>query len=202
MHLFRATVISLIALAASVRADDAKQDSPKPGVESPKGELKEAKSTPRRIAVRHIVVGHTGAERPLPDITRAKDEARKRAEEALAKVRGGENFEKAVIDFSDDPARAQNKGRLGVIVRGRLLPSFKSFEDAIFALDIDGISEILETPMGFHVVQRIEIVEFSAAHILVQYQGSDRADPSITRTKDEAEARAEENRREGESGGR
>ncbi|MBP6835267.1 MAG: peptidylprolyl isomerase, partial [Deltaproteobacteria bacterium] len=44
-------------------------------------------------------------------------------------------------------------GSLGRFGHGRMV---RAFEDGAFALEVDEISGIVETPFGFHVIQRTE----------------------------------------------
>jgi len=151
------------------------------------------KKTPSRVAVRHVLIGFEGLQRPIPGVTRKKEEAKKLAEEALQAAKAeGADFLEIIKKYSDDPNKAINDGVLGILQKGRVHASFREFEAAVFALEIDGIAGVLETPMGFHVAQRIKIVEYSASHILIQYKGSERAKPDIMRTKEEAKKLAED----------
>lgn len=151
-----------------------------------------SKAPPSRVAASHILITHDGSQRKFPGVSRSREEALTRAKEALAKAREpGAKWEEVVAEFSDDPAAAANGGSVGILTRN-LRPEFQALGDAAFALEIGEISDIVETPHGFHILKRQEIVEYSASHILIQYQGSSRATATITRTKEEAEKLAEE----------
>ena len=95
---------------------------------------KEDKFTePEQVRARHILV------KVAPDAAaEAKAAARKKAEELLAKER------------SDDPGSAAKGGDLGLFPRGRMTPAF---EEAAFALQAGGVSDVVETPFGFHVIK-------------------------------------------------
>ena len=51
---------------------------------------------------------------------------------------------------STDEATANNGGDLGMIERGQ---TGESFESALFALEIDEISPVVESPFGFHIIK-------------------------------------------------
>lgn len=100
---------------------------------------------PEEVQARHILV------RVAPD---AKDDeraaARKKAEDLLARVKGGEDFAAVAKTSSDDPGSAARGGDLGRFPRGRMTPTF---EAAAFALEPGGVSEIVETPFGLHIIK-------------------------------------------------
>lgn len=83
-------------------------------------------------------------------VTRTKEEARKRAEEAARRGKAGEDFSALVAEYSDDSTKA-NRGNLGVFTRDKMV---KPFSDAAFLLPVDAVSDVVETKFGFHVIKR------------------------------------------------
>lgn len=59
-------------------------------------------------------------------------------------------FEALARSESQDPGSAKNGGDLGFISRGAMVPPF---ENAVFALQADQISEVVRTDFGFHIIQ-------------------------------------------------
>jgi parvulin-like peptidyl-prolyl isomerase len=110
-----------------------------------------AEEAPTTIAAQHILVAYKGAKGAAKTITRSKADAKKRAEEALAKAKKGDDFSALVKDYSDEPGAAARQGNLGKFARGAMV---KPFEDAAFALKVGEISGVVETDFGFHVIKR------------------------------------------------
>ncbi len=108
---------------------------------------------PSRIGAKHILVMHAGSERKPEGITRSKDEAKKRATEALAKIRAGAAFDDLVKQYSDEPGAAARNGDLGVFEKKVMV---RAFAEIAFKLEVGQVSEVVETPFGFHVIQRTE----------------------------------------------
>jgi NIMA-interacting peptidyl-prolyl cis-trans isomerase 1 len=105
------------------------------------------------VTASHILVAYAGSQRAAATIKRTKDEAKKRAESILARARKGEDFAKLADENSDDPSAKLNHGSLGKFGRTQMV---KPFADAAFALKPGGISTLVETPFGFHVIKRTE----------------------------------------------
>ncbi len=75
---------------------------------------------------------------------------RGKAEDVVKRARGGEDFGALAKQFSEDPSNKDKGGDLGWFGRGQMV---KTFEDAAFALKPGEVSEVVETPYGFHVIK-------------------------------------------------
>lgn len=81
--------------------------------------------------------------------------ARAKAEALLAKVKADPaSFADVARKESQDPGSAAQGGDLDYVTRGAMV---KPFEDALFALAPGGISGIVETDFGFHIVELKDI---------------------------------------------
>ncbi|MDE1827965.1 MAG: peptidyl-prolyl cis-trans isomerase [Candidatus Micrarchaeota archaeon] len=72
------------------------------------------------------------------------------AEEILKKLKEGGNFSALAEQYSIDGSRRRG-GDLGEFGRGMMV---KPFEDAAFKLEKGGISEIVKTQFGYHIIKR------------------------------------------------
>ena len=108
---------------------------------------------PQRVSARHLLVQYQGSLRAKADIARTKEQAKRRAQQALAKARKGEDFVKLVKEYSDESGAATRGGMLGKFTRRQMV---KPFSDAAFALKPGEISGIVETRFGYHVIKRLE----------------------------------------------
>ncbi len=107
---------------------------------------------PSEIAASHILVSYRGAMRAAPYIQRSKPEAEKLAQELRERALGGEDFAQLAQEFSDDRGSAANGGSLGRFRREQMVPEFSN---AAFALEVDSISEVIESSFGYHVIKRL-----------------------------------------------
>ena len=117
---------------------------------------------PALISFRQIVIAVS------PD-SAAKARARALAESLLVTLRRGANFAEVAKKFSADSASRAQGGELGWFRRGVML---KPFEDAAFHLRPGDISDVVETPFGFHIIQveRVQPAEVEARHVLIDAQ--------------------------------
>jgi peptidyl-prolyl cis-trans isomerase D len=104
---------------------------------------------PEQVRARHILIRIT----PGDDADAADAAAKTQAEEALARVRGGEDFAVVAEELSADPGSKGRGGDLGFFPRGRMV---KPFEDAAFALEPGELGEPVRTLHGWHVIRAEE----------------------------------------------
>jgi parvulin-like peptidyl-prolyl isomerase len=107
--------------------------------------------------VRHILIStreepgaddEGPAKKPL-----SKEEARKKAQSLLDRIRKGEDFGKLAQENSDDPASKEKGGEMDFFSKGAMV---KPFEDAAFALKPGEVSDLVETEFGYHVIKSEE----------------------------------------------
>ena len=82
------------------------------------------------------------------------EEARKRAEEILARAKKGEDFASLAKKYSEDPPTAEKGGDLGYFPRGRMV---KEFEEAAFSLKPGELSTVMRTQFGFHIIKAEDV---------------------------------------------
>jgi len=102
-----------------------------------------------KVTVTHILISTLDSSTQAPVSAGKKAEAKKRAEELLAKVRAGEDITALAEKNSEDPGVTQNKGEY-TFGRGEMVPSF---EEWAFKDHKAGDSDIVESDYGYHVMQ-------------------------------------------------
>ncbi len=112
-----------------------------------------AHGAPATVGASHVLVMHRGSERVPPNVTRTREEARTRIEDVLRRARASQDFAALAREFSDEPGASSSGGSLGMFGHGAMVPAF---DQAAFALSVGQISEIVETPFGFHVIKRTQ----------------------------------------------
>jgi parvulin-like peptidyl-prolyl isomerase len=116
-----------------------------------RSESQKLASQPKEISARHVLVMHAGSRAKPESVTRTREEAKTRAQECLQKLRAGGEFAELVREYSDEPGAAERGGDLGSFGREVMV---QSFTNAAFDLKVNEVSEVVETPYGFHVIQR------------------------------------------------
>ncbi|MBU0625145.1 peptidylprolyl isomerase [Patescibacteria group bacterium] len=98
-------------------------------------------------------------------------EARKRADDLLASLKEGADFEQLAQENSDDPSSGANGGDLGWFGRGVMV---EEFENAAFSLAAGELSDVVQTQFGFHIIrvdevetEDDEVTRVKARHILI-----------------------------------
>jgi peptidyl-prolyl cis-trans isomerase NIMA-interacting 1 len=162
--LARSALLSLASVLAACGGPAAPAQTagdPAPVAESPAAACLRAATAPRargahepeRIGVKHVLVKYAGARNAGAAITRSREEACLRAAEARDKLRGGADFAAIVSAYSDEAGAATRGGSLGQVERKDVVPPFA---DAAFELDPNVLSDVVESPSGFHVILRTE----------------------------------------------
>lgn len=77
-------------------------------------------------------------------------ETEEKAEELLAKLDEGSSFTELAQEYSIDETTKEQGGDLGYFSRGEMV---EEFENAAFELEVDEISEPVQTDYGFHIIK-------------------------------------------------
>lgn len=101
---------------------------------------------PSEVELAHIVV------EPKPNMAE-KESVRQKLQEIRREILQGASFGLKALLYSEDKISAKNQGELGFMTREQLVPEFAS---VAFRLKEGEVSEIVETPFGFHLIQLIE----------------------------------------------
>ena len=98
-----------------------------------------------RVRASHILI-RTGENAD----EKAKETARTKAADLLKQVKAGKDFAELAKQHSQDPGSAVNGGDLGFFQKGQMVGAF---ERAAFTLKPGEVSELVETPFGFHIIK-------------------------------------------------
>ena len=99
---------------------------------------------PESVKASHILIGADAKATP-----EEKQAAQKKANEILAKIKGGADFAELARAESTCPS-AKKGGDLGSFGRGQMV---KPFEEVAFSLQDGAVSEVVETPFGYHIIK-------------------------------------------------
>ena len=105
----------------------------------------------------------------------AKKEYFDKAQQILDSIKAGADFAELAKRYSEDPGSAAQGGDLGFVKRGVFYPEF---EAAAFRLQQGELSDVVESPVGFHIIQMIERrgESINTRHILLKVKSDDAAD--------------------------
>lgn len=101
---------------------------------------------PEQVALRSIEVSTSG--KSEADVANLK----KKADEALKRIKDGEDFGEIAKRYSDG-STAKQGGYLGIYKRGELS---KQLEDVVFKMKRNELTDIMETRQGFLIMQVLE----------------------------------------------
>ena len=95
------------------------------------------------------------------------EENRKAAEDLLARIKNGEDFDSLIVKYSEDLSMTPDgyySTRLELI---------EEYEKAAYELEIGEVSEVVESHVGFHIIKRLEkeadYIEKNFASLKTQY---------------------------------
>jgi peptidyl-prolyl cis-trans isomerase SurA len=88
-----------------------------------------------------------------PDMEASKAEVRQRLLDLRSRIINGDSFSTLAVLYSEDPVSAARGGELGFNTRGEL---YKPYAEAAWSLKQGVVSKIVETEVGFHIIQLVE----------------------------------------------
>ena len=99
----------------------------------------------------HILIA---ASKNAPPAEKAK--AKAKAEDVLNQIRKNpKQFAELATKYSQDPESAKKGGDLGSFGRGMMV---KPFDDAVFSMKVNEISNIVESDFGYHIIKLTKII--------------------------------------------
>ena len=104
----------------------------------------------------------------FPKVTETEREfARKKIEGIRKEIVDGSDFSAKAIQYSEDPGSYMEGGSLGVVERGEMVPEFEAI---IYKLKEGELSDVFETPFGFHlaIVDEKRGDKLKVRHILIK----------------------------------
>lgn len=106
---------------------------------------------------------------------RLKTQLREFAQFVLDSIKQGASFEDMAKKYSEDPGSKAYGGDLGFVKKGVFYPEF---EAAAFALEVGEISDVVETPVGYHIIELLERrgESIRTRHILFKFKTDEGAD--------------------------
>jgi len=136
------------------RSENAATATPPPQPTQPtRAASSEREEEPKRIGARHVLIQWMGSDRAGKSVLRTKEQALVLAQEVLKRARAGEDLGRLANEYSDEPNAGARGGSLGRFSKGQMVGAF---EAVAFKLKVGEISDIVETPFGYHIIQRTE----------------------------------------------
>lgn len=138
--------VEYIELKAADYLAEAKQQITQEDIEVAYNEFVSTKAHDEERHAAHILVEITDDQNDAA--------AKKKIEEALAKIESGESFSTVAKEYSDDIGSSELGGDLGWAKRGDFVGPF---EDALYQLEVDEVSKPIQSEFGYHIIKLAEI---------------------------------------------
>ncbi|HKI77450.1 MAG TPA: peptidylprolyl isomerase [Ignavibacteriaceae bacterium] len=123
---------------------------------------------PEKVTISHILRYPIASETTI-------EKYKKFAESILDSIKAGADFSEMAKKYSEDPGSAKEGGDLGWVKKGVFYPEF---EAAAFALQPGELSDVIESPVGFHIIQLLDKrgESIHTRHILIKIKKGEDAD--------------------------
>lgn len=109
----------------------------------------EVKPGENDISAHHLLISYKGAQDSVSSLT--KEQAKAKIDD-IKKRATIKNFDSLVKQYSDEPGAKQSAGDLGWFGRGVWA---ESFEKAVFAQKVGTVSDVVESPFGYHLIWKV-----------------------------------------------
>ena len=178
--------IRFVPFDPAARYPDSEFTVPESEIEAYYEENQEEFEVPARASVRAVVLPRT----PTAADTAA---ALERARQVRAEIVGGEDFATVAERESADEASGAQGGDLGVFQQGQMTPAF---DQAVFSAPVGQVTEPVQTPFGYHVIEVMERWAQDSArarHVLVPIERTDDSEIELLVLADSLEDMTESN---------
>lgn len=160
LGLFNSTPLARLAAPVAPAPEEEKHSAteaaPKPPSVPPRPNpaAQDPQQQREMFGAKHLLVMYKGGRRAPPNVERTKDEAKARATEAMKKAKADPSkFGDLVKEYSDEPGAGARGGDLGKFPKGAMVPEFQT---GLEKIKVGEVSELVETPFGFHVILRTQ----------------------------------------------
>jgi peptidyl-prolyl cis-trans isomerase C len=131
---------------------------------------------PEQVKASHILIKVDAA---ATDAQKA--EARQKITDIQQKLKDGGDFAELAKEYSEGPSNSRG-GDLGYFGRGQMV---KPFDEAVFAMKVDEVSDLVETRFGYHL---IKVYDIKTEQTLAYADVKDKLDQRLKQEKIEKEA--------------
>lgn len=108
---------------------------------------------PEKVKVAHVFIATKDRTSDEELSAEQKKVKRQQAEKVRTRALAGEDFAKLVQEVSEDKGKGETKGEYTFTRTDSFTPAFKA---AAFALKPGGVSDVVVTPFGLHVIKMLE----------------------------------------------